>query len=159
METSVDPGDQTWKERGIWRESEHQCKTRLCVKRCWDQTSWAAVHTEQLFFALYLRVAYLNMFNGDSVAHHALDRREHSLYPFCVLLSAGLYCIKRCCFFTVWSMCFVQCVGRVASGAANQAFRVFIYIILYIYMFTNVEILPRRRQGKGVIHTHKKINT
>lgn len=36
---------------------------------------------------------------------------------------------------SLWPICFVQCVARVASDAADQAFRVFMYIILYTYVY------------------------
>lgn len=63
------------------------------------------------------------------------------VYCFLVVLI-----VLRTALSSLWSMGFFQCVGRVASGAADQAFRGFMYIIICI--FTIVAILPHRRKGQ-----------
>lgn len=89
-------------------------------------------------------------------------------FVYCFLV---FFILLRTAVSSLWFMCFVQCVSRVSSGAADQAFMGFMYIILflyisiyiilkntYLYVFTNVEILPRRKQGRGVIHRHTHKN-
>lgn len=52
-------------------------------------------------------------------------------FVYCFLV---FFIVLRTAVSSLWSMCFVQCVNRVASGAADQAFMVFMYIILFLYI-------------------------